>query len=241
MIIRFILIFILNLYGLCAFAATAQPTSIGLMIFTQGQVIAIDQTGQQRALQRKSEIYLHDKIITQTNSKAQIKLQDDSIIVLQPSSEFYISNFSFNKWSPHTNKYVGNIIKGALINISGQGRAENYQLRSPLTTIAFRGTGLATRINIKNNLPFNQEIYVFQGYVTVQNKCKNAAEACKPYSIDIGVGQNINSAIINFNGKLQGTETSSLLKEIGVASANKILTRSDGGGGGIIIKCKAQL
>lgn len=221
------------------FAAT-QP-SIGLIISVQGQVVAINQANQERPLQRGAVIYLYDKIVTKQDSKAQLRLQDDSMIVIEPASEFYVSEFSFNKNNPHNNKYVGNIVKGMLVNISGEGDTKNYTLNSPLTTIAFRGTGLATKLVAKNDQLTNQEVYVFQGYVAVKNRCKNVIGPCEPDYINIGVGQRINSAIVNRTGKIKGFNGSGLLSRSNIElNSGKVVIKAPGYGGKVSIVCKSK-
>lgn len=201
---------LLGFWGISIFSkvAVAQP-AIGVAITVEGKAAAINQANQQRSLQRGAAIYLYDKVVTQQDSKAQLRLQDDSIIVVQPASEFYVSEFSFNQAAPHNNKYVGNIMKGALINISGQGETENYKLNSPLTTIAFRGTGIATKLMSRGSVLTNQEVFVFQGSVTVTNRCENAMGACRLESINIGAGQEINAATVsNIGGEVKGYKSS---------------------------------
>ncbi|MBU0744000.1 MAG: FecR domain-containing protein [Gammaproteobacteria bacterium] len=237
---KFILIFFglaINLYSCFVFAAVQSP--IGSVVFVQGKVVAIDQANQKRSLQRRSTIYLHDKIVTQENSKTQLILKDNSVITVQAASEFYVSEFSFNKGSPRNNKYVGNIAKGMLINISGQGDTKNYQLNSPLTTIAFRGTGISTKLVTKGGVLNNQDISVFQGYVTVNNRCDNVIGPCKPERINIGAGQKFDSVSVNRAGKIQGFKGSeSLLHQGAGALATKVLTEENGGRKGVTIRCK---
>lgn len=226
----------LSVYGSFA-VATTQP-AIGEVISAQGQVTAIDIINQERVLQRRSTIYLHDRIMTGQASKAQIRLQDDSIIIVQPASEFHVSEFSFNKGSPNNNKYVGNIVKGALINISGQGETKNYQLRSSLTTIAFRGTGLATKLISKGTVLTNQEVYVFEGSVTVNNRCDIIGWGCVSVSIDIGRGMQVNSATIDARGRIQGVKNSGLLSEcVGTMEIGRSVSKQ-GAGSDISVKCK---
>lgn len=229
----------LSMYGYFAVAAT-QP-SIGTVISAQGQVIATDQAKHRRSLQRHETIYLHDRIVTQQDSKAQLRLLDDSVIVVQPASEFYVSEFSFSKSAPDNSKYVGNIVKGALINISGQGETKNYQLRSPLTTIAFRGTGLATKLISSGTALTNQEVYVFQGYVTVSNRCEAVVGPCTPTSINIGAGQQTNSATVNRLGQVQAVQTAGLLDGCGGGLEKTIVkpgVSEKRGGGRLVVKCR---
>jgi hypothetical protein len=220
------------MYGCFVFAAT-QP-SIGVAISVQGQVVAVNKENQKRVLQRGSNLYLHDKVVTQQASKVQLKLRDDSLIVVQPLSEFYVSEFSFDKGSPRNNKYVGNIVKGALINISGQGK--NYQLQSPLTTIAVHGTRFATKLITQGKLLTNQEVYVFEGAGNVSNRCasvSNRCAGCVPGNLDVGVGLASNIATVNMMGKIQGIKGSGLLGEFGVSMEVENLD-----GGGIVVSCK---
>jgi hypothetical protein len=228
----------LSVYGGFAVAAT-QPT-IGEVVSAQGQVTAIDIVNQERILQRHSTIYLHDRVVTGQASKAQIRLHDDSIIIVQPASEFHVSEFSFNKGSPDNSKYVGNIVKGALINISGQGETKNYQLRSSLTTIAFRGTGLATKLISKGTALTNQEVYVFEGSVTVNNRCDIIGGGCVSGSIDIGRGMQVNSATIDARGRIQGVKSSGLLSEcVGTMEIGRSASKQGAGGDSdISVKCK---
>lgn len=223
-----IFLFFSFLFSEMAWAVT--PLAIGKAIFVQGQAAAINSTGNKRVLQRGADLFLHDRIVTEESSKIQLRLHDDSVIVVQPSSEFYVSEFAFDKKSPRNNKYVGNLVKGVLINISGQGDPKNYQLQSPLTTIAFRGTGLATKLIAMNNIAVNQEVYVFQGYVAVTSGLER---------INIGSGQQMNSALINKTGKIQGMKSTTLLSESGMTNlTDKIITKQ--GESGIAIKCKGR-
>lgn len=208
--------------------------SIGVTISVQGQVAATNQQKQQRSLQRGGAIYLNDRVITQKDSKVQLRLQDDSIIVVQPLSEFYVSEFSFNKNMPNNNKCVGNIVKGMLIDISGQGDKKNYQLNSPLATISVRGTGFAVKLKTRDNVPLDQSVYVFEGAVRVKNRCESVVGPCESKSIDIGAGQKLNSATINRLGEIIGHKSSGLLEgDLG----NKAVTQL---GGRVSITCKAR-
>jgi hypothetical protein len=233
-LIFLLLVISINMYGCFVFAAT-QP-SIGMAISVQGQVIAVNKENQKRVLQRCSSLYLHDKIVTQQASKVQFKLWDDSLIVMQPSSEFCVSEFSFDKKSPRNNKYVGNIVKGALIHISGKGK--NYQLKSPLTTIAAHGTRFATKLIAQDKVLTNQKVYVFEGSVNVSNRWANVSNTCGrcvPSSLDIGVGLASNIATVNMMGKIQGIKGSGLLGEFGDSIKVKNL-----GDGGIDVSCRCQ-
>ena len=211
--------------------ATEQP-SIGSVIMVQGKVYAQNLKHQTRILQRRSKIYLKDIIVTSNNSKVQLRLNDDSIVVLQPQSQFSVSSFSFDRKAPQKNKYVGNIVKGALTNISGQGKADNYQLKSPLAAITFRGTGIYVNLITKNNLPISQEVNVFKGYVTIQSICAPGT-TCRPQITNVGVGQKITAATIDITGRIKASKNPALPSSLTV---NKTMTKDSKGT--ILLQCE---
>lgn len=210
-------------------ADTAEQPAIGSVIMVQGQVYAKNLANVSRALQRRSDVYLKDTIVTLADSKAQLRLNDSSIIVLQPSSQFSVSDFSFNSKEPKNNRYIGNIVQGALINISGQGKPENYQLKSPLSAITFRGTGLFTRLNSKGNVYVSQDLNVFKGYVTVASICDERRierEFCVPRQMEVGVGQKMTAATIDAAGHIQPATGASMLNPL---KLGKTMTKESGG------------
>ena len=90
---------------------TIAANSIGTVIAAQGQVYAIDEAGVKRLLQRRSEFYLQEVITTQENSMAQLKLKDDTIISLKPSTKYSVSEFNLDAKNPKNNRYVGRLLK----------------------------------------------------------------------------------------------------------------------------------
>jgi hypothetical protein len=181
----------LGIYGRVIFAAT-QP-QIGTIISVVGQAEAIDASNNKRALQRHSAIYLKDRIVTQKESKAQFILDDDSVIIVQSSSEFYVSEFVFDKKSSRNNRYVGNFVKGALINISGKGETKNYRVETPLLTIAFRGTDFATNLKMEGNRAVSEGFTQLAGQCGLTSKCLGGIpkEKCKSSTLEVIPGQSV--------------------------------------------------
>lgn len=170
---------------------------IGTVIAVEGTVYAIDKSNNRRALNRRSKIYLHDTLDTQTNGKAQIKLNDDSLISLQPSSKFAIDEFVFNKQKPQDNRYLGNIIKGSLISISGQGKKENYKLQSPLAGIVLRGTMVFSNLvsDKKTGVPTQHNIGCINGKCEVERLIGNRTKHL------IGTDQPWNAVMVSREGE----------------------------------------
>jgi hypothetical protein len=221
-----------------ATAFAADENSIGSVIMVQGQAYANNVTNVKRTLQRRSDVYLNDTIVTLADSRVQLRLNDDSIITLQPLSKFVVNEFSFDRKDPKNNHYVGSIVQGALIDISGQGKPENYQLKSPLAVVTFRGTGLMTRLNMKGGKVVSQDLKVFKGYVTVQSICdeeRRTKNLCRSVQIDVGVGQPMSAVTIDASGNIQeykGPPMENTLR------AGKTMTEN--AAGGVSIQCKSN-
>lgn len=126
--------------------------AVGTVIAAQGQVYAVNSSGTKRLLERRSEFYLQEVIATEGNSTAQLKLKDDTIISLKPSTKYSVSDFNLDAKDPKNNRYVGKLVEGVLISLSGQGKNsthDNHQLKTPVVTIAIRGTLYETGFKTK--------------------------------------------------------------------------------------------
>lgn len=147
--------------------------SIGTVIAAQGKVYATNEEGVKRLLQRRSEFYLQEFITTQENSMAQLKLKDDTIISLKPSTKYSVSEFNLDAKNPKNNRYVGKLVEGVLISFSGQGENSthnNHVLKTPLISIAIRGTLYESGFKIKNyktNRVVNKTLGI--GWVSVED------------------------------------------------------------------------
>ncbi|EKE04803.1 MAG: hypothetical protein ACD_20C00001G0002 [uncultured bacterium] len=124
--------------------ASDATDSIGMIISTQGNVYATNTAGIKRSLSRRSEFYLHETIITKENSKTQLRFKDDTIVSLKPNTKYSVSAFNVDVKNPKNNKYIGNLVEGALISLSGQGEHGDSKIQTPIVTIAIRGTFFGT-------------------------------------------------------------------------------------------------
>ena len=94
--------------------------------------------------------------MTLANSQAQLKLKDETIISLKPNTKYSVSVFKLDKKKPQNNRYVGKLIEGVLISISGQGKNsthDNHILKTPIVTIAVRGTLYESGFNTELSNP----------------------------------------------------------------------------------------
>jgi hypothetical protein len=190
----------------------AAQQQIGTVIAVQGSVTAQDQAGNKRVLARRAPVFLNDVILTTANGKAQLKLNDDSLIALQPGTRYSVDQFQFNPREPQNNRYVANIVTGTLISISGQGRPDNYQLKGPLAAIVARGTGYAVQLlDNQKHLPVQQNVQVFEGYVDVTSLCPKYKQLCTVQTVSVGIGKAMAAVSVNTRGQISEYKGPSLL------------------------------
>jgi len=115
----------------------AADNSVGIVIATQGKVYA-EVAGGKRLLQRSNKIFLHEIISTQDNSSIQIRLNDNSVLSLKPNTKYSIKEFNLDKKDPKNSNYVGGLVSGVLISLSGD--ISNHSLKIPVASITIRGT-----------------------------------------------------------------------------------------------------
>ena len=141
---KVILFMLLSVISAVGFAASSGP--VGAVIITKGNVFVLSGTSK-RQLQRKSEIYLNELITTDIGGYAQLRLNDGTILSLNPDTKYAVDEFNLDKNNPKNNRYVGRLIQGALVSLSSQGKDtthSNHIVKTPIVTISIRGTLFAT-------------------------------------------------------------------------------------------------
>lgn len=127
--------------------------SIGNVIAAQGKIYATNEDGGvTRSLGRHSEFYLREVIATKGNSVAQLQLKDGTIISLKQNTRYTVREFNLDAKNPRNNRYVGKLIDGVILSLSGQGKNSTYRnhiLRTPAVTISARGTFYEAGLKVK--------------------------------------------------------------------------------------------
>jgi hypothetical protein len=135
--------------------------TVGQMIWVKGVVKAI-QEGKSRDLARRSPVFEHDTIMTDTTGSGEVTFTDSSVLTLRSDTELKIDEYAYKKGAPPSNsKSVMSLIKGGFRTITGAIPKENpdgYQVNTPVATIGVRGTdysayytqaeGLVTKIDV---------------------------------------------------------------------------------------------
>ena len=116
----------------------------GRVDFTAGDVRVTGSDGTARPLVKGNEVKTGDRIVSDSNGRAQIRFSDGSYVSLQPNTDFDIKAYSYNGESDGTEKAFFGMLKGAMRTVTGLVGRKNrgaYQISTPTATIGIRGTG----------------------------------------------------------------------------------------------------
>jgi len=121
----------------------------GHIVVGSGRLVARAEDGTERRLRRRAVVYAGDTIVVGKNAFVQIRFTDGGLFSLRPDSEFKISEYRHQEKETENGKVVFELLKGGLRTISGSiGKKdkENYQLKTPVSTIGIRGTHYGVRL-----------------------------------------------------------------------------------------------
>ena len=82
-------------------------------------------------------------VSTGATGRTILRFQDGQAVVLNPNTEFKISNYRFDKANPKQDSAAFELLKGAMRSVSGLMGTRNaraYTLHTPVATIGIRGT-----------------------------------------------------------------------------------------------------
>ncbi|WP_415888852.1 FecR domain-containing protein [Neptuniibacter sp. SY11_33] len=117
--------------------------SVGKVILSFGQNVAVSTAGDQRALKRQADVFANDLLKTSAKGRLQIRFTDGSRLSLKPNTEFKIDEYRFDEANPEDGKAIYKLLKGGMRTISGKiGKVdkEDYKLDAVVATIGIRGT-----------------------------------------------------------------------------------------------------
>lgn len=168
------------------------PVPVGRVVWVKGSLTAVMPNKEERKLQRLSIIYLHDMLITDPQTYAQVVFTDNTLMTFRPGTKFYVDQYTFH---PGKNKLnigtsVMDLIEGGFRTITGliaKTNPPSYQIRTPVATIGVRGTDYTVA------LAKNGELFIgyYAGEPCVTSVKKGSVEMCldtkTPYA-NISVG-----------------------------------------------------
>ena len=158
----------------------AAQVKAGHIVVGSGRLIARGADGTERRLRRRAAVYAGDTIVVGKNAFVQIRFTDGGLFSLRPDSEFKVSEYRHQEQKDENGKVVFELLKGGLRTISGSiGKKdkENYQLKTPVSTIGIRGTHYGVRLCTGNCTspqgdPMPDGLYggVVDGAISVKNQ-----------------------------------------------------------------------
>ncbi len=137
--------------GFAATAATTPvPTPVGRVVWVKGTMLkAVMPNKEERILQKLSIIYLHDVLITDDKTQAEIVFTDNTLMTFREKTQFSIDQYSYHPKQKNgsVGKYIMSLTEGGFRTITGlitKNKPNDYQVNAPVATIGVRGTEYVT-------------------------------------------------------------------------------------------------
>ncbi len=167
-----------------AWAAEPDANAAGQVIVISGPFQAINADKQTRTLDRGAYFYSGESLMTGTNSTAQIRFTDGTVMALNPNSQIKIDGYIYQK-DPKKDKSTVSLIKGgfrALTGLISKSSPDSYKVETPVAVIGVRGTNYSAVLD-------QGELYAgaWKGVIIAKNDKGD---------INLGEGQDYNYAVI---------------------------------------------
>lgn len=123
-------------------AAAAEAQTVGRVLLAVGEVSAV-RKGQVVPLSIGSTIENQDAIRVGTESSAQLRFTDESLVALRAGTEFRVENYAFTGREGGGSQAVFNLVRGGfrtLTGLIGRTDRDKYRVTTPISTVGIRGT-----------------------------------------------------------------------------------------------------
>lgn len=134
----------LAMLALSMLPLTSQATtSIGKVIVSIGNVVAIDSSGKERALKRRGKLFEGDTIKLGDKSRLQARFIDNQLVALKQNTVFRIDDYKFNGKQDGSESAAMSLLKGGMRSVTGAiGKVNKaaYKVKTPVATLGVRGT-----------------------------------------------------------------------------------------------------
>jgi len=131
---------IISLAAMLCAPALAQEDSVGMVVASRGEVIAMSNGGS-RLLKQGEFIHVSDEIITSNRSFAVLQFEDGAKVTVRPDSTMIIESYLYN--GDGDDEATLSLVEGGLRVITGamaKSNPENYKVRTPVALMGVRGT-----------------------------------------------------------------------------------------------------
>ena len=116
---------------------------VGTVQQVLGSARIAKKSGQQAPAIRGDYLYEGDTVMTNPQSNVQIRMVDDAVVWLRPSTEFKITAYRSDQHGAARNEAKLQLVVGSMRTITGAiapGKGGDYKLSTPNATIGIRGT-----------------------------------------------------------------------------------------------------
>ncbi|MCD6039284.1 MAG: hypothetical protein K0S27_684 [Gammaproteobacteria bacterium] len=147
------------------------PQIIGQAVWVKGTLKATLANAEPRLLARRSAIYEHDTLTTDSTSTGEIVFTDNSVMTLRENSTIQINKYRYDKGSaPSNDTFIADVAKGGFRTLTGAISKNNpggYKATTPVATIGVSGTIYSVYFNrIKQSLAAKLD----KGSIMITNK-----------------------------------------------------------------------
>lgn len=188
---------VLSALAVCCSLPAQAATPAGVMLTAYGAVKAVDSSGAERVLARRSPVFSGDVVVIGSGASAQVKFTDGAIMALKPDTRLKIDDYRYQAGAAG-NASVMSLFQGGFRTISGaiaKLERKAYKVNTPVATIGIRGTFYETQYSEQEGLGLG----VWDGGIDACND-----SGC----LDLGLGADHNFGVVPpAGGKPQGTDT----------------------------------
>ena len=115
----------------------------GYIQLVLGQATVWERGGTQRPAQKGVQLYEGDAIVTGPSSNVQVRMSDDTLIMVYSNSRVKIDQYiySYNKDGKDSSALL--LLRGAIRTVTGligQNNKDNFTVKTPAAAIGIRGT-----------------------------------------------------------------------------------------------------
>lgn len=154
-LLRHILLITIMMFGVAmplkSYAAETQAAA-GKVIFVFGKAWKQSESGGKYDIKRGMTVNVGDTIETSASGQVQIRMNDNGLISIRPSSQFKIKDFKYSGSEgagSDDDKSYFQLLKGGFRSITGAVGETNkkaYKVVTPVATIGIRGTDYSARL-----------------------------------------------------------------------------------------------
>jgi len=123
---------------------TESAALVGTVSLVLGRATIESGSGNlSRAVERGSQVRVHDQIVTSTNGHVHIRFVDDALLSVRPDSRLEITRYDYDPARPALSTVKFDLIEGITRAISGEAAKsarQRFRLNTPIAAIGVRGT-----------------------------------------------------------------------------------------------------